>query len=188
MLKASSSVKSREPPTTWPDRLREVLRHVPIVEVLAVRQESADLRELVDAEVDLKVANKVWTLLIETKSSGQPRHVREAAARLGRALAADRRRVYGAVVAPFLSAQSQEILRTEGLGWLDLAGNSQLSFGGLHIEIDKAQREPIHNETGPAVFVRAEVGAAAARDADPPRTVEGDGASRARRRESWPGK
>jgi len=124
------------------DRLRTVLANAPNAEVISVREEPSDLREQIDARVDLRVASKSWTLLLETKSSGQPRHVREAAASLRRALASERGQAYGVFVAPFLSAQSQEILRSEGLGWLDLAGNTRLSFGGLHIEIERAQRDP----------------------------------------------
>ncbi len=124
------------------ERLRNLLAVVPIASGVNTRDGDVGFRGEVDAAFDLNVSGKAWTLLAEINSSGQPRHVRDAALRLRRALETDHARTYGIIVAPFLSAQSQEILRSEGLGWMDLAGNSRISFGGMHIEIEKTQRDP----------------------------------------------
>ena len=141
MLKLRLSVKTGEAPE-WAERLREVLAKVPIVSAVEIRDTRTHQRDPVDAEVNLTIGDKGWVILVETKASGQPRYARDAAARLSRAVAATGNNAYGVVVAPFISPQSRELLREEGVGWLDMTGNSSLSFGGIHIETDKTQRDP----------------------------------------------
>lgn len=120
-------------------RLREFLGHVSIVDAL---QDAEATDEPVDLSFPIKVGGKPWTLLLTAKTSGQPRQVRAEAALLRRSVSATRGRAYGVFVAPFLSGQSQQILTDEGVGWLDLAGNCRLSFGGIHIQVEKAARDP----------------------------------------------
>ena len=95
-----------------------------------------------DIEVELDVHGQPWKLLIEEKSSGEPRTVREGAWQLRKALEGMPSNTYGLLAAPFLSTSSQEILREAGFGWLDLAGNCRLAFGSVHIEIAKTARNP----------------------------------------------
>src|SRR5262245_47341108 len=137
MLKSCLPVKP-DVSAQWPARLQAALANVPFIERVDVHQDLRVARDEVDGKADVVVSGAdSWTLLSEVKSSGQPRHARDAAARLNRAARAYPGHVYSVVVAPFLSPDSQDLLREEGLGWLDMAGNSRLSFGGIHIEQDK---------------------------------------------------
>jgi len=123
------------------DRLQAILTGIaPISNVREEAHHSDGGRA--DIEVDLDVHGQPWKLLIEAKSSGEPRTVREATWQLRKAIEAMPANTYGLLAAPFLSASSQEILREAGFGWLDLTGNCRLAFDSIHIEIAKTARNP----------------------------------------------
>lgn len=116
--------------------VRGMNRDVPLVGANQARGRRADF------EIDLVVHNVRWKLLVEVKSSGEPRSVREAAWRLHCALRGLPASTYGIVAAPYLSVAAQEILREGGFGWLDMAGNCRIAFDGIHIDIEKATKNP----------------------------------------------
>ncbi len=72
-------------------------------------------------------------LIVEVKSSGQPRIVREA---VGTLLMRRRTypKAYGVVMAPYISMESAAICEAENVGFVDFAGNCRLEFGGIFIE------------------------------------------------------
>lgn len=86
-----------------------------------------------DAHVSVTVRNRHYTILVEVKNNGQPRHAREAVARLLLGLQRNDGD-YAIFVAPFISPRSAEICRENGIGFIDLAGNSYLSFDSIFIE------------------------------------------------------
>lgn len=72
-------------------------------------------------------------LIVEVKSSGQPKSVREA---VGVLLMFKRNHpwVHGIVAAPYISAESAAILSAENIGFIDFVGNCRINFGGIFIE------------------------------------------------------
>ena len=72
-------------------------------------------------------------MVLEVKSSGQPRIARTAAYQLARLRNQDPG-LYGVFAAPYISPQTAEICIQEKLGYLDLAGNCRLTFGQIYIE------------------------------------------------------
>lgn len=72
-------------------------------------------------------------LIVEIKSNGQPRIVREA---VGALLMLKRAypKAYGVVAAPYISAESAAICEAENVGFVDFAGNCRINFGGIFIE------------------------------------------------------
>ncbi len=72
-------------------------------------------------------------IVVEAKSSGQPRSVREAINQLLR-YRNELVHSYGVVAAPYISTQSAEICREEGIGYIDLAGNCRLAFPRFYVE------------------------------------------------------
>ena len=86
-----------------------------------------------DLMVRFKMGPVESTLILEFTSLGQPRQIREAIARLGE-LRRDLPAVYPVAVADYVSPQSANLLKRAGLGYLDLSGNSYLSFEQVHIE------------------------------------------------------
>jgi hypothetical protein len=128
--------------SAWPDHLRQLLTRSPIVQGLEI--DPVPLREDggYDGEVLFIVDGKPHRLIVECKSSGQPRYVRDAMARLGPEIFRANGLTRGLVVAPFISPASRELLVKSQMGWLDFAGNARIVFPRLHLEIDKTERDP----------------------------------------------
>lgn len=74
-------------------------------------------------------------IIAQCKSTGQPRFARQATNQLyywrqqfpGS---------YGIFAAPYISPKSAEICKEAGVGYVDLAGNCLLNFGGLYVRIE----------------------------------------------------
>jgi hypothetical protein len=125
----------------WPVRLSELLASSPIVKDVAI--EPIRLHEDgPDGEVDFLVDGEPHRLVIECKSSGQPRYIRDAVGRLGREIFRSHGLTRGLVAAPFISPASRALLAESGMGWIDLAGNARIVFPRFHLEINKADRDP----------------------------------------------
>jgi len=109
--------------------LTDALEKISFLKVKSIERE----KDGVDILVNLSVADKKQVMLIEVKSSGQPRLARAAVNQLIRY-----RDVYpGAYLifmAPYISQQAAEICMKDGAGYLDFAGNCYLSFGQVYIE------------------------------------------------------
>jgi hypothetical protein len=120
-------------------RLRQLLEAMPVVSEIEV------IDELGRGEPDafLRIATPQGTQLIqvEMKVSGEARYIREASF-----LLTDRMKLqpgsYGVVIAPYISPESRVILRQQGQGWLDLAGNCFLSLPAVHVDLEKANTNP----------------------------------------------
>jgi hypothetical protein len=72
------------------------------------------------------------TLLVEVKTFGQPRLVRNAVNQLLR-FRSEFPNAYGIVMAPYISTQAAEICLKDGFGYADLAGNCRISFDQVFI-------------------------------------------------------
>lgn len=125
----------------WPNRLSELLASSPIVRDLAI--EPIRLHDDgPDGQVSFHLGGEPHRLVIECKSSGQPRYIRDAVGRLGREIFRSHVLTRGLVAAPFISPASRAILAESGMGWIDLAGNARIVFPRFHLEINKADRDP----------------------------------------------
>jgi len=124
------------------DRLQRLFEEVPFVRLKrwerAVRTPKG---ERVDLSAEVVAKGKPWRLLVEVKSSGEPRYVRTAVQQL-RSLLSEKRRTYGIVSAPYIGAEAGKICRNEGMGYLDLAGNCGLTFANLFIERQGIPKPP----------------------------------------------
>ena len=86
-----------------------------------------------DLIVQARAGNLRRNLLFEVKSIGEPRMVEMAITqlrRMGRASA----NPYLVFAAPYISERAREICRSEGIGYVDLAGNAWLSFGSVLVD------------------------------------------------------
>jgi len=121
--------------------LRLKLEAIPLVTSIEVSEELDRGRGPPGATFEVATTLGTQRIDIEAKGSGEPRFIREASFYL-----ADRGRAhtgsYGLVVAPYISPESRAILRSQGQGWMDLAGNCFLSFPGIHIEVEKTDINP----------------------------------------------
>ena len=141
MLKELDTVKKQSVARQGLAWLREVLGAIPALHLVKGIKEAhpSEKNDGVDFELEVKAGNTSWVLLGEVKSSGQPRHIREAALEAKEAVAqlgasSKRKRIYPVVVAPFISLAAGEICKELGVGYADLAGNCRLSFATVYIE------------------------------------------------------
>jgi hypothetical protein len=99
-------------------------------------QESADSRigsQTADLVSRFQLAGQEHTIVVEVSSLGQPRQIRASVTRLNEI----RRELAGAhpvAAAVYIGPQSARILRSNGLGYVDLSGNCYLAFGNVLIE------------------------------------------------------
>jgi Transcriptional regulator, AbiEi antitoxin, Type IV TA system len=99
-------------------------------------QESADSRigsQTADLVSRFQLAGQEHTIVVEVSSLGQPRQIRASVTRLNEI----RRELAGAhpvAAAVYIGPQSARILRSNGLGYVDLSGNCYLAFGSVLIE------------------------------------------------------
>ena len=98
----------------------------------------------VDAVVDLRGSNATATFAVEAKRSFAPRDVERLLPGLSHTLRSLAGNVPLLVVTPWLSARTQELLRDEGINYIDLTGNAyiRLDFPAVFIRTTGAPRNP----------------------------------------------
>ena len=85
-----------------------------------------------DLVMETEIRGQRKILVIEFKSIGQPRYIREAVAQV-KAYASAIPNSYPVIVAPYILDQSAGIMQSQGVGFFDLAGNCLLDFDGVFI-------------------------------------------------------
>lgn len=113
--------------------LRECLERVPSLSIKRVQREPRLGSASPDIALKLKTPDGEQMVLVEVKSSGQPRVVREAVNQLLQ-YQSKASQAYGVLVAPYISPQSAQICTENGVGYVDLAGNCRLSFRQVYVE------------------------------------------------------
>ena len=112
--------------------LRESISGVPFVELDQTQREPDTSGSQTDLKAWLDLPDGEWILLLQFKSSGQPRIVRNAMPQIRRQVR-QFPRAYGVFVAPYISPASAKVLAENNMGYLDLAGNCLLNFGTVYI-------------------------------------------------------
>jgi hypothetical protein len=142
MLKSSRILKRTRPESGLIESLLRLLREIPFVrdaQALALRSPQA-AGDRPGRAVEFGIGSKGrWRLQTIALPTGQPAVLRSALARLGpKGDLTSRQRTYGVVLAPFISAGSALLCRDAGVGFLDLAGNCELSFDTVFIRLRAA--------------------------------------------------
>lgn len=86
-----------------------------------------------DVVIRFKLGDQQKTIICEVKSIGQPRHMREAIFRL-QSFRNSITDFYPLAISTYIGPNSAEILKKNGIGYLDLSGNCYLSFDNIFIE------------------------------------------------------
>ncbi|MDZ4159634.1 MAG: type IV toxin-antitoxin system AbiEi family antitoxin [Anaerolineaceae bacterium] len=110
--------------------LKDCLEKVPFLQI-----ERIELFELgigVDLLVQVRIQGRSRLLLAEIKNNGQPRMARLAVYELKDQLNKETD-AYGIFIAPYISSEAGKICEEAGIGYLDLAGNCQISFETIYI-------------------------------------------------------
>jgi len=115
------------------NKLKQILASVPFVEIYESSSETTLGNFQVDLIVKVKIDRKLRTLLVESKSLGEPRIVRMAIQQLREYsnLIGD---AYPVVAAPYISEDTADLCKQNKVGYIDLAGNCFLSFDRVYIE------------------------------------------------------
>ena len=114
--------------------VQSTLQRIPELADLKVELETWTEKSRADLLVSFRKQNDLKTLLVEVKSSGQPRLARAAVNAL-LALRLNRPGSYGVFVAPYISDASAEICKDNGIGYIDFVGNCWLHFDSIFMEI-----------------------------------------------------
>ncbi len=134
-------------------RLSRVLGEVPFLRLGSTTKTPADLDTGIDISVDITANGTPWKLLVEVKSSGEPRIARAAIQRI-LAVARTQEPQYGLLGAPYVGPETQKICKEAGVGFIDLAGNCSLVFDKVFIERrgfpkPDAERRPLRSLFSP---------------------------------------
>jgi len=147
MVKHAKILKERELRPEFEALLRNLLAHVPFLELKSLKAEAllsnkrgSDVPRP-DWLADVRTKDRHWTLVVECRRLGQPREVRAGIFQLKHfqeQLPANKPG-YGVLVAPFISEESARLCEQADIGYADLAGNARLSFDQVFIETRSAE-------------------------------------------------
>lgn len=106
----------------------------------------------VDALIDIRASSGITTLAVEAKQSFSPRDVERLLPHLTRVIRSLANNPPVLVVAPWLSARTQELLAREGMNFLDLTGNALIrtDYPAIYIKTSGAPRNPTPEPRGRA--------------------------------------
>jgi hypothetical protein len=116
------------------DALRALLEQVPVIKLKDIKLEASGPDYGIDIVAQINVSGKRHTLVCEVKNNGQPRYVRTALLELRNYVSHLGKDTTPILIAPYLSPEGQALCRESETGFLDLAGNARLVFGGVFIE------------------------------------------------------
>lgn len=117
-----------------------MLEEIPILQIEGIESKTASDQWQPDLIARLRVNGKPHLLVCEYKSNGQPRFARSASLEMLDYVA---RRAPGATpvfMAPYISLPVRQLCEEMGVGYLDLAGNARIVFGGVFIERQVAEK------------------------------------------------
>ena len=159
MMKSHQTMKLLE--TRAVDAIRDLLGHVPGVEVDSVEYESKVGHAFrVDGLIGLSYFGESYALVVEVKSNGAPRFVRSGVYQLESCVARMRRSAESSggrhlipmLVSPYLSTESRAICTDHEVAYLDLFGNARLAFDTVYIERAVADKPPSETRALRSIF------------------------------------
>lgn len=134
MMKFAETVKELE--TAAANTIRDLLGHVPNLEIGSVDYDEHIGRDQIDLRIALSRDGVNYALIIEVKANGAPRFVRSAIYHLrDYVVHADAgQRLIPMLVSPYLSPESRTICTDHNVAYLDLFGNAHLAFDSVYID------------------------------------------------------
>jgi hypothetical protein len=132
MLKRSDSLKVAG--ARAGDLLRRLLEKVPIAQIEGIEAQAVSGDWRPDLIARVVVDGRQHVLVCEYKSNGQPRFARAALLQLWDYVAQQNPQATPIFIAPYISPAVRQMCEEKGAGYLDLAGNARIAFGGVFIE------------------------------------------------------
>jgi hypothetical protein len=115
------------------EAVRACLAGIPFLEIQEIAPKEARRGSQPDITAWLTSTSGPRVLLIEVKNNGEPRFARQAVNQILSYREAFPKS-YGVFVAPYVSPHAAQILKEQGIGYLDLSGNCRLCFEGVYVE------------------------------------------------------
>ncbi len=145
MPNSTTKLSERDLEQQFQAKLRGLVAGVPFLKLKSLKHDvklGHDRIGEADWLAQVRAGDQSWTLVVEGKTSGQPRDVRASIFQLKHylSLLPPGQPSYGLVLAPFISDQSAQICKETGVGYADFAGNAYLSFGQVFIETRVAEK------------------------------------------------
>ncbi|CAN7559836.1 type IV toxin-antitoxin system AbiEi family antitoxin [Variovorax sp. LjRoot84] len=134
------------------DALRLLLEEVPAIESLDVHVVAREPDSGVDLIAHVKAFGHQHKLVAEVKSNGQPRYVRSALLSLRDYVERQSDPVTPILIAPYLSAQAQDLCREFDVAYLDLEGNARLAFGTFFVSRQFAKKPVVERRELRSLF------------------------------------
>lgn len=122
------------------EALQNLLSKVPILEIKNLKSPPPSKGWTPDFIVEITESGRSRFLFCEVKASGQPRFINAAILQLRDYVNEQRADATTIVVAPYLSPVARQACREKGVGYLDLAGNAWISFDGVFIDHQVADK------------------------------------------------
>lgn len=117
---------------------RESLSALPGLRVRAARRDAVVHQQEIDLDLEVEVKGRRARILVEAKSSGFPRVLREVAWRLERLRSHDGDPpIVPLIAAPAISSGGRELLRRHGLGYWDAGGSLYLELPWAVYYVDR---------------------------------------------------
>ncbi|HZT40867.1 MAG TPA: type IV toxin-antitoxin system AbiEi family antitoxin [Chthonomonadaceae bacterium] len=113
--------------------LRACLEELPFIRAFKIEWLERNESCWYDFSAKLSLRSGEQKLLVVVKRVGEPRLAREAINALYRCREFYPE-AYGVLIAPYISPQTAELCKQEGVGYVDIVGNCRLSFGEVFIE------------------------------------------------------
>lgn len=134
------------------EALHNLLSKVPILEIKSLKSAPFSKAWTPDFIVEINISGKSHSLVCEVKASGQPRFINAAILQLRDYVNERGIDVTPIVVAPYLSPGARQACREKGVGYLDLEGNSWISFDGVFIDHQVTDKPPSENRELKSLF------------------------------------
>lgn len=114
--------------------IKDISNLLPMINVVKIEENKQISSFIFDLIIKIKTkSNEERILICEIKELFQPRLVREVSISFKEKLTKIKKG-YPIIISNFLSGRTREILKEEGIGYLDLAGNCYLKFDNTYIE------------------------------------------------------
>ena len=110
--------------------LQVCLEEVPFIQI--VKPLAPEKMSGPDFQIQIRLRDRVFTILTEYKSSGQPRIARQTALQIRDRLSGGGGD-YGVFIAPYISPVAALVCKNAGIGYLDLVGNYLISFQTVYV-------------------------------------------------------
>lgn len=116
--------------------LEKLLSETGFVQLKQISAQQKTGKFTVDLVADIQINGEETKLIVEVKSPGEPRQVRTAIQQLREyeEQLKPKNKIYVIVGAPYITGDSAQICKENGVGYIDLAGNCLLKFGKVFIE------------------------------------------------------